>query len=270
MREPAEYAAGHLPDSRNIPAAQLEARIGELVERLKASNPNGAVIAPKEFLTLAKANGHFGDLPEAHYNALRGLNTLEKADWLVQIGRNEPPPYAVENSARSWFADEPTLQLGTVERVPGELIDAAGRVYVTKEQTRFRDSICQGILESKREQESLQGVDRLRLVHAQRTKTIYLLSNQSLPGLRPDVVTTLDELLLPGRLAVAVKRDNGVLLGASMLAQRHPDLFQSEREAKRDYADFEAGKGVKSLYICLLYTSPSPRDRTRSRMPSSA
>ena len=25
-----------------------------------------------------------------------------------------------------------------------------------------------------------------------------------------------------------------------------------------------------SPYICLLYTSPSPRDRTRSRMPSSA
>ena len=25
-----------------------------------------------------------------------------------------------------------------------------------------------------------------------------------------------------------------------------------------------------SLYPCLLYTSPSPRDRTRSRMPSSA
>ena len=26
----------------------------------------------------------------------------------------------------------------------------------------------------------------------------------------------------------------------------------------------------KQLQICLLYTSPSPRDRTRSRMPSSA
>ena len=25
-----------------------------------------------------------------------------------------------------------------------------------------------------------------------------------------------------------------------------------------------------SIYSCLLYTSPSPRDRTRSRMPSSA
>ena len=29
-------------------------------------------------------------------------------------------------------------------------------------------------------------------------------------------------------------------------------------------------KKIKIDYSCLLYTSPSPRDRTRSRMPSSA
>ena len=28
--------------------------------------------------------------------------------------------------------------------------------------------------------------------------------------------------------------------------------------------------GMERISICLLYTSPSPRDRTRSRMPSSA
>ena len=28
--------------------------------------------------------------------------------------------------------------------------------------------------------------------------------------------------------------------------------------------------GVDGIVACLLYTSPSPRDRTRSRMPSSA
>ena len=40
---------------------------------------------------------------------------------------------------------------------------------------------------------------------------------------------------------------------------------------------FEVGNMVKyacraghKMYPCLLYTSPSPRDRTRSRMPSSA
>ena len=32
--------------------------------------------------------------------------------------------------------------------------------------------------------------------------------------------------------------------------------------------DFAGQNG--DYYICLLYTSPSPRDRTRSRMPSSA
>ena len=31
-----------------------------------------------------------------------------------------------------------------------------------------------------------------------------------------------------------------------------------------------AGDGYNLLYICLLYTSPSPRDRQKSRMPSSA
>ena len=30
------------------------------------------------------------------------------------------------------------------------------------------------------------------------------------------------------------------------------------------------GRLHTDVYICLLYTSPSPRDRTRSRMPSSA
>ena len=29
-------------------------------------------------------------------------------------------------------------------------------------------------------------------------------------------------------------------------------------------------KSAADFYTCLLYTSPSPRDRTRSRMPSSA
>ena len=30
------------------------------------------------------------------------------------------------------------------------------------------------------------------------------------------------------------------------------------------------GEDIADLSACLLYTSPSPRDRTRSRMPSSA
>ena len=36
------------------------------------------------------------------------------------------------------------------------------------------------------------------------------------------------------------------------------------------YVGMDVGIYYKDNTICLLYTSPSPRDRTRSRMPSSA
>ena len=52
------------------------------------------------------------------------------------------------------------------------------------------------------------------------------------------------------------------------------------KSGKSEFAEY-LGKKIKKLTyialsdsrpedICLLYTSPSPRDRTRSRMPSSA
>src|SRR5665811_1248744 len=42
-------------------------------------------------------------------------------------------------------------------------------------------------------------------------------------------------------------------------------------EFERPVLLFSGGKdSIILLRLCLLYTSPSPRDRTRSRMPSSA
>ena len=65
--------------------------------------------------------------------------------------------------------------------------------------------------------------------------------------------------------------------------------FYNQNEIEKDYLkniikiDMKWSKLVKQLYesrlnvnltevnkVCLLYTSPSPRDRTRYRMPSSA
>ena len=37
-----------------------------------------------------------------------------------------------------------------------------------------------------------------------------------------------------------------------------------------DYNDTETAVNPINLIACLLYTSPSPRDRQKSRMPSSA
>ena len=59
---------------------------------------------------------------------------------------------------------------------------------------------------------------------------------------------------------------------------KNPDL--RSREKVDDYfGDWKWREGLAELMVpivgrlyrhCLLYTSPSPRDRTRARMPSSA
>ena len=53
----------------------------------------------------------------------------------------------------------------------------------------------------------------------------------------------------------------------------HPS-FYLENEKKIKINEFERfeflGDRVLGLIICLLYTSPSPRDLRKSRMPSSA
>ena len=48
------------------------------------------------------------------------------------------------------------------------------------------------------------------------------------------------------------------------------ELYGSENFYKYNYEKFEAGPAMAKGWSCLLYTSPSPRDATLSRMPSSA
>ena len=60
-----------------------------------------------------------------------------------------------------------------------------------------------------------------------------------------DNIGSIEALNLKGKAAIA---------NTQIIYQHYQNLFSSDRWNK----------------ICLLYTSPSPRDRTRSRMPSSA
>ena len=47
----------------------------------------------------------------------------------------------------------------------------------------------------------------------------------------------------------------------------HPDTNEEYALARTER---KSGVGYKGFKFCLLYTSPSPRDRQKSRMPSSA
>ena len=47
-------------------------------------------------------------------------------------------------------------------------------------------------------------------------------------------------------------------------------VLKVERGSAANYNRLRPGDFIVDINGCLLYTSPSPRDRTRSRMPSSA
>ena len=53
-----------------------------------------------------------------------------------------------------------------------------------------------------------------------------------------------------------LRSDETYVTGDDVISEREPNLSSNIRSVY--------------VYCCLLYTSPSPRDRTRSRMPSSA
>ena len=84
-----------------------------------------------------------------------------------------------------------------------------------------------------------------------------------------------------GVTVVALDRDPEAVVRASELKKRFGDRFQFRAMNFGDLAEMEPEAfdgalfdfGLSSFQLddaCLLYTSPSPRDMRRSRMPSSA
>ena len=47
-------------------------------------------------------------------------------------------------------------------------------------------------------------------------------------------------------------------------------LLMARMDVSEQVAKYKVERGIPVLNDCLLYTSPSPRDRSLSRMPSSA
>ena len=67
-------------------------------------------------------------------------------------------------------------------------------------------------------------------------------------------------------LAIAAARRHELTRARAIQALRELD----RAGAPVTFAAVAAAAGISRSWLCLLYTSPSPRDRTRSRMPSSA
>ena len=184
---------------------------------------------------------HWRGAQVAHFGAIRGKDLWKDFDTVIIISRNEPPPRAIDQLARAFFADEPErLRLVGDERFPRR---PRGYRMRNSEQLGAKTAIhpdphAQRLLEQIRERESVQAIDRLRLVHTAARKRVIILSSVPL-DITVDEVRTLDELAgTPGRigprgrLRAALDRAGIVPLGKRDLAAAFPDLFPSQARAK--------------------------------------
>ena len=83
---------------------------------------------------------------------------------------------------------------------------------------------------------------------------------------KPKTGTTTIQKYLSANAKVLLAEEYLYPFAGRVLAGHHDIYFDLAKSPRY------IGKsgGVDNLYFCLLYTSPSPRDATLSRMPSSA
>jgi hypothetical protein len=178
-----------------------------------------------------------GNVELAHFNAVRGLDGWKDCDAIVVVGRNQPTCEEIEGIARAVFhTNDAPLQFAedwTTQERGYRMRDHREKRGV--DVVTHSDNRVQAILEQLREHESQQAIDRLRLVHAERPKRVYLLSNLPL-DIEVDRLVTWDEMMEGGsRVEQAWNQLSGVMPMAPVwLATKFPALWKSPDAAKAD------------------------------------
>ena len=99
-------------------------------------------------------------------------------------------------------------------------------------------------------------LDNSDLVNAVRNNDPYLVAKILNAWVNPNKEDGLERLALP----YAVDNNNKLITGMLLARKADPNVLGEDGKSPL----------TKAVYCCLLYTSPSPRDATLSRMPSSA
>lgn len=241
-------------------AAQKLSEVQKLIDELSGNGKKLLVVGPtaitgnpgKSLLPLVNVLDHCA---LAHFSALRGVDVWKDFDTVLVIGRNQPPPKAVEDMARGLFYDDavPLQIAGQWSRQPRgyRLIDALEGVDVDVHP----DARVQAVLEQVRESETLQAIDRLRLIYCDEPKLVVLLSNIPL-DLDVDALLTWDELIYGSRLEQAWLAAAEVMpLSPDWLAEAHSDLWPTAAAAKKD-VQRQARKGQITNRFSIYKMSP--------------
>lgn len=203
----------------------------------------------------------------AHFNGFRGVDKWKDFDVVIVIGRNEPSVLDAENMARALYIYDPEPLLLTGKWTTEERGYYVSGAQLGVEVTVHPDARVQAIVEQLREEEILQAIDRLRMMHNLTTKEVIILSNIPL-DIDVDELRNWDEIIYGTRLERAMELNGGILpLASDWLAENHPELWATSNAAKmdvkRELAGVKKGQYANSIYIRKMtlfnYKKPSQR-----------
>lgn len=189
-----------------------------------------------------------------HFNSLRGVNRYADYQNIVIIGREQPSTTSLEDLARAlwWDADKQLIELAD-QSGSKPLMKSKGTYWVqdgtTSAQTYVHpDERADALLGLIRETESVQAIDRLRLLRPHREgldRRVFILSSQPL-DLRLDNLWSWDSLKKSQRIIDAC--DGIVPLNAEHLMAADP-LVGKERACKHRIKEL---KGARLLIDILI------------------
>ena len=168
----------------------------------------------------------------AHFGAIRGLDCWKNHDTVIILGRNQPPLEPIEALARALWSDDPEpLTFAEEGWTETNVLLGGLTVGVSTHPDRRTDRLLRQV----RECESLQAIDRLRLIHAQGPKRVVVACDLPLSGLTPDEFTSWPNLTRPATRAEQCYVGKGIMpLSPRDMARVAPDLWPTEKAAEKD------------------------------------
>ncbi len=215
----------------------LSAKIKEENQKLKdwvnqviARHPDAAVFGNKSVIRSLDT-----DNPDrvGHFGALRGQNRWEGCSSVIVIGREQPAHSDIECIARAFAAAAGDPFTG------GDYIKVSRGIGHKEGVTPLEvfahpDTWGDRVLRQVREMEILQAMDRIRLIHNEDPKNVYLLS-QVVVDATIDRIESWHDFKRGGtRLQRAIQEHSVVFLSPSDCARFMPEIWASKQLAAQD------------------------------------
>jgi hypothetical protein len=262
-RAPAgEDAMGWSPKARLVTVADFIARVAKEGRTLVVTNKRVRCV-----LTGENANGRlpvssqYAGADIAHFGNIRGIDEFKDHEIVIILGREQPSVRDAERRAMAIWYDT-AKPIRCIKPGPGvkRLVQypRRARPYTMRDGSQRHvevrvhpDRRVQAVVEQTREAEMVQAVDRLRLIHSAREKTVYILCNIPL-NIPVDRLVTWRELFGDSRLAQALEgcEENGwdaLPLAAKELHRLFPKLWRTKKAAE----DWRRKNPLNLIYLLL-------------------